>query len=180
MQQPEDLPLSGRIVAFDLGEVRVGVALSDPGQVIASPFETLTVPRGDDNALVGALERAIGRHDAAGVVIGLPRRPDGRDGAAAQRARTVAAAVADRTDVAVVLWDERYTTVEAERSLIEADLSRTRRRQVIDQVAASVILQSVLDAQRRRRTADGSPATDNGDVNNSAAATDATEQEQPT
>ncbi|MEX0593108.1 MAG: Holliday junction resolvase RuvX, partial [Nitriliruptoraceae bacterium] len=101
-------------------------------------------------------------------------------GAAAQRARTVAAAVADRTDVAVVLWDERYTTVEAERSLIEADLSRTRRRQVIDQVAASVILQSVLDAQRRRRTADGSPATDNGDVNNSAAATDATEQEQPT
>ncbi|MEX0593069.1 MAG: Holliday junction resolvase RuvX, partial [Nitriliruptoraceae bacterium] len=68
MQQPEDLPLSGRIVAFDLGEVRVGVALSDPGQVIASPFETLTVPRGDDNALVGALVRAIGRHVAAGVV----------------------------------------------------------------------------------------------------------------
>lgn len=145
------LPLTGRLIAFDLGEVRVGVALSDPSQVIASPFETLTVPRSDDVALLGAMERAILRHDASGVVIGLPKRTDGREGAAAQRARSIAAKVATVITAPVVLWDERYTTVEAERSLLEADVKRARRRAIIDQVAASVVLQSVLDAQRHRR-----------------------------
>lgn len=168
----ECLPLEGRLIAFDLGEVRVGVALSDPRQIIASPFETVTVPRADDGALIGAIERAIVRHDAAGVVIGLPTRLDGREGAAARRARDVAKRIATSSGVPVLLWDERYTTVEAERSLVQADLSRSRRREVIDQVAASVVLQSVLDAQRRRRElapdAPQSPPADQG----SAAAVD--------
>lgn len=150
----EHLPTEGRLIAFDLGEVRVGVALSDPRQVIASPFETVNVPRADEGALVGAIERAIRRHDAVGAVIGLPRRPDGREGGAASRARSVANQIAASTGVPVLLWDERYTTVEAERLLVEADVSRPRRREVIDQLAASVVLQSVLDAQRRLHTPD--------------------------
>ncbi len=147
----DELPLSGRLVAFDLGEVRIGVAVSDPGQIIASPVETLQVPRNDDRPLLDALASAVARHDVVGVVIGLPRRLDGADGAAAQRARTIATELAERTGRPVALLDERFSTVEAERVLLDADMSRADRKDTVDRVAAGVILQAALDAQRRRR-----------------------------
>lgn len=147
----DELPLSGRLIAFDLGDVRIGIALSDPGQIIASPMETLQAPAGEDRPLIDALENAIIRHDAAGIVVGHPRRLDGHDGAAAQRARRVADALHERTGLAVALWDERFTTVEAERVLVDADLSRANRKQTVDRVAAGVLLQAVLEAQRVRR-----------------------------
>lgn len=148
----DELPTSGRLVAFDLGEVRIGIALSDPGQVVASPAETLHVPRGDDAPALDALADATVRHDAAGVVVGYPRRLDGREGSAAARARRFAEQLRGRTGLPVVLWDERFTTVEAERALIQGDVSRADRKDTIDRVAASVLLQSVLEAQRARRT----------------------------
>ena len=147
------LPDAGRLVAIDLGEVRVGVAVSDPGQVVASPVETLHVPRGRVEPMLDALVDAVSRHDAVGVVVGYPRRLDGREGEPARQARLLADRLAERTDLPVVLVDERFTTVEAERVLLEGDVSRAGRKQVVDRVAASVMLSSVLEGRRRHRLA---------------------------
>lgn len=149
----DQLPLNGRLVAIDLGEVRIGIALSDPGQVVASPAETLHVPRDEDDATLDALVDAVVRHEAAGIVVGYPRRLDGREGAAAARARRIAEALRQRTGREVLLWDERFTTVEAERVLLQGDVSRRDRKDTVDRLAASVLLQSVLEAQRVRRRA---------------------------
>lgn len=145
------LPTAGRLVALDLGEVRIGVAVSDPGQVVASPAETLHVPRDQDAPLIDALVNAAVRHEAAAIVVGYPRTLEGREGSAAHRARRIADAVRERTGLPVRLVDERFTTVEAERVLLDADLSRADRKDTIDRIAASVLLQSVLEAQRRDR-----------------------------
>jgi putative holliday junction resolvase len=149
----EELPLQGRLLAIDLGEVRIGLALSDPTQTIASPAETLHVPRGQDQPTLAALVDAVARHEASGVVIGEPRRLDGRQGAGAARARRFADELAARTDLPVLLWDERFTTAEAERVLLEGDVSRRDRKGVVDQLAASLLLQAVLTVQSRRRAA---------------------------
>jgi putative holliday junction resolvase len=145
------LPDTGRLLGIDLGEVRIGLALSDPGQVVASPAETLHVPRDADGPALTALADAAVRHDAAGLVVGYPRTLDGREGRAAGRARRFADELRQRTSLPVLLWDERFTTVEAERVLIGADLSRADRKDTIDRVAASVLLQAVLEAQRQQR-----------------------------
>lgn len=147
----DELPLTGRLVAIDLGEVRVGLAVSDPGQVVASPAETLQVPRDADAPTVDALVKAAARHEAAALVVGLPRALDGSEGDAARRARWFADRLRERTLLPVALADERFTTVEAERVLLQADVSRSGRRSAVDQVAASVLLQTVLESQRRRR-----------------------------
>ncbi len=143
------LPRTGRLLGIDLGEVRIGLALSDPGQVVASPAETLHVPRDAEDPAIDALADAARRHDAAGLVVGYPRTLDGREGRAAGRARRFADELRRRTGLPVLLWDERFTTVEAERVLLDADLSRADRKDTIDRVAASVLLQAVLEAQRR-------------------------------
>jgi putative holliday junction resolvase len=146
----DDLPRQGRLIAVDLGEVRVGIAVSDPGQVVASPAETLHVPRDEDGPLVDALADAARRHEAVGIVVGDPRQLDGTPGQPAQRARRIADGLAERSGLPVVLWDERFTTVEAERVLLDADLSRAGRKDTIDRVAASVLLQGVLESRRGR------------------------------
>ncbi|MTV25530.1 Holliday junction resolvase RuvX [Nitriliruptoraceae bacterium ZYF776] len=148
----DELPTSGRLVAIDLGEVRVGIAVSDPGQVLASPAETLQVPRNADEPTLDALVDALARHDAAGVVLGLPKKLDNREDAPARRARWFAQRLRERTGLPVALQDERFTTVEAERVLLDADLSRADRKTTIDRVAASVLLQGVLERQRARRS----------------------------
>lgn len=148
------LPTSGRLLAVDLGEVRIGLALSDPAQMIASPAETIDVPRDQAGPALDALVGAIDRHGAAGVVVGLPRQLDGSEGDAARRARRMANRLRERTGLPVALWDERFTTTEAERVMLAQDASRRERREQIDRVAASVLLQAVLEAQRRRRSPD--------------------------
>jgi putative Holliday junction resolvase len=160
MRRPGDvLPTVGRLVAIDLGRVRVGVAVSDPMQVVASPAETVDVADLDDgdtmdvDALALRLAAVVAEQDAAGVVVGAPLSLDGREGEAAREARAFADALRGRSGLPVRLVDERFTSTTAERSLIEADMSRTDRRRVVDQVAASVLLQGVLaahDAQRRQ------------------------------
>ena len=151
-RQSDDLPASGRLLAIDLGEVRIGLALSDPTQTIASPAETLQVPRNQDGPALDGLVGAVGRHEVVGLVVGEPRQLDGTEGAPAQRARWFAERLRERTGLPVALWDERFTTTEAERAMIAGDVSREDRRESIDGVAASLFLQSVLEAQRRRRT----------------------------
>ncbi len=144
-----DLPDTGRLLGIDLGEVRIGLALSDPGQVLASPAETLEVPRDQDGPAVDALVNAIERHEAAGIVVGDPKQLDGRAGDATRRARWFAKRLGERTGLPVVLWDERFSTTEAERVMLDQDASRAERRTSIDRVAAAVLLQGVLESRRR-------------------------------
>jgi putative holliday junction resolvase len=162
MRRPGDeLPTTGRLVAFDLGRVRVGVAVSDPSQLVASPVETLDVAdldRGEEmdvTALADRLASVARGLVADGVVVGAPLALDGHEGEAAREARAVADALRVATGLPVRLVDERFTTAEAERALLEADVSRAGRRKVVDRVAAGVLLQGVLAAQDVRRRAEG-------------------------
>lgn len=144
------LPPIGRLLGVDVGDVRVGLAMSDAGQVVASPFET--IPGHDDaDRVAHEVATAIAAHDVVGIAVGYPRSMDGREGAAARRCRRVAELLAAITALPVLLWDERYSTVEAERTLLQADLRRSRRREVVDRVAASLILQGVLAARQLQR-----------------------------
>jgi len=159
MRRPGDvLPTSGRLVAIDLGRVRVGVAVSDPLQVVASPVDTVEVAdldlgeAMDVAALAGRLADVVTSHGAAGVVVGAPLDLSGAEGEAAREARAVADALRTRTGLPVRLVDERFTSTSAERSLIEADVSRSERRRVADRVAASILLQGVLAGQTLRTT----------------------------
>lgn len=162
MRRPgDDLPTTGRLVAFDLGRVRVGVAVSDPSQVVASPSDTLDVAdldRGeamDVDALAARLADVARDLAAAGIVVGAPLALDGHEGEAAREARAVADALRTALGLPVRLVDERFTTAEAERALLEADVSRAGRRKVVDRVAAGVLLQGVLAAQDVRRRTEG-------------------------
>ncbi len=130
-------------MALDVGTVRVGVAASDPHQVLASPVET--VPAADLDRIVQiAQERAAIR-----IVVGLPRTLAGREGSSVTMARAYAAALEPRVaPVPVELVDERLTTVLADQRLAGAGISTRKRRRVIDQVAAVALLQGVLDAPR--------------------------------
>lgn len=143
-RQLADLPTAGRLLAVDLGEVRIGLALSDASQTVATPLDTLHA--GAD--VVGQLAQVSEERDVVGLVVGYPRTLRGREGRAAREARETADAIRERTGLPVVLWDERLTTVEAERVMLAQDASRGTRRQAIDRVAATLLLQSALDARR--------------------------------
>lgn len=137
------LPRDRGIAGLDLGEKTVGVAVSDRMLSVATPL--LTVRRkkfGLDAAAVLDVARA---RDLGGLVLGLPRNMDGSEGARCQSTRAFARNLSALTDLPITFWDERLSTVAAERALIEADMSRAKRAQVIDHVAAGVILQGVLD-----------------------------------
>lgn len=141
------LPSTGRLLGVDLGDVRVGLAITDAGQLVATPLETRpALDDVDDQA--EDLSEAVTEHGVGAIVVGYPRTLQGREGAAAARARRVASALADQTSLPVVLWDERFTTVEAERVMLDQDASRRDRRANIDRVAATLILQGVVEARR--------------------------------
>ena len=139
----------GRRLGIDVGAVRVGVALSDPDGVLATPLATVArdVVRGSDLDTIAGL---VAEHDVVGVVVGLPRTLAGREGPAAGAAREFATALAARLDggVPVVFSDERLTTVVATRQMRESGRKGRRQRAVVDQVAAVAILQGWLDARR--------------------------------
>ena len=141
---------AGRLLALDLGAVRIGLALSDLLGITAQPLDALKRigPRKDLQA-VAAL---VGERDVGTVVVGLPLKLSGEEGSAAAEAREFAAKLERRVGkVRVVLWDERMTTVQAERVLIRGDVRRRKRREKIDSMAAALILQSYLDARCRDR-----------------------------
>src|SRR5215831_17942592 len=138
--------VSRRVIAIDLGARRIGVAVTDELRIAAHPHATLTRRGGQrDLDAIGALVRDL---DAERVVLGLPLSPEGDEGPAARGARAFADRLRAALSVPVELVDERFSTVEAEEVLLEADLSRARRRQTIDRVAAAVILRRWLDANR--------------------------------
>jgi putative Holliday junction resolvase len=140
---------TGRRLGVDFGEVRVGVALSDPSGILATPLVTLTRDRSRGTDLE-ALAALVAEHEVVEVVVGLPRTLAGRQGPAAQAATEYARALTDRLGdaVPVRLTDERLTTVTAARVLAERGVRGRKQRAVVDQAAAVEILQSWLDARR--------------------------------
>src|ERR1035437_1693811 len=134
----------GRIMAVDLGEKRVGFALSDPTGFLASSLETAHVS--NPGEVLAAIKRLCAMHAPERIVVGLPLNMDGTHGIAAQKTTAFAARLREKLGLPVDTWDERLTTRLVQRVLIEANVSRTRRREVVDQLAAQVILQSYLDA----------------------------------
>jgi len=143
---------AGRLLGIDVGSKTLGLALSDATRVIASPLLTLRRARFRDDA--AALGRIVAEYAVSGLVIGLPVSMDGREGPRCQSVRQFAANLSAHVDLPMAFWDERWSTVAVERMLVtEADLSRKRRREVVDKQAAGYILQGALDflADRARR-----------------------------
>jgi putative holliday junction resolvase len=135
-----------RLIGIDVGTKTLGLALSDTTRSIASALVTLRRTRlGED--LTRLLEVAA-QHGAGGFVAGLPLNLDGSAGPRVQSTRAFVRNLAKATPLPVVYWDERLSTVAAERMLIEADMSRKRRAEVVDKVAATLILQGALDRMR--------------------------------
>lgn len=141
-------PRHGRRLGVDVGAVRVGVALSDPEGLLATPLVTLRRDERDGTDLQ-QLADLVTEYEVVEVVVGLPRTLAGRTGPAALAASDYAAALAGRLDVPVRMTDERLSTVHATRVLAERGVRGRKQRAVVDQAAAVTILQGVLDAARR-------------------------------
>ena len=137
------LPPKRRLMGLDPGSKTVGVALSDLSRMVASPAESLK--RGKFRDLAARLEVLMQTEEVGGLVVGLPLNMDGSEGPSAQSARQFAENLAARLKAPVALWDERLSTAAVERALIEGDLSRRRRSQLVDKLAAAYILQGALD-----------------------------------
>jgi len=131
------------LMGLDLGDKTIGVAICDAFRSIATP--RLTIRRKKFGLDADRLEQLIDQDGIGGLVLGLPRNMDGSEGPRCQSTRAFARNFTARRDVPILLWDERLSTVAAERALLEADTSRKRRAEVIDHVAASYILQGALD-----------------------------------
>ena len=132
-----------KALGIDLGDARIGVAASDDLGMLAHPLETIPATKGDPIARI--LELAASR-GAAAIVIGMPRNMDGTYGPAATKAKEFIEALRSSTEIKVIGWDERLTTVSAQRSLHEAGKNTKKQRPIIDQVAAQIILQGWLDS----------------------------------
>jgi putative Holliday junction resolvase len=137
------LPASGALAGLDFGDKTIGIAISDLRRQVATPLSTIRRVKftADADALL-ALCTARG---IAGLILGLPRNMDGSEGPRAQATRAFARNLSRLTTLPIGFWDERLSTVAAERALLEADTSRKRRSEVIDHVAAGYILQGALD-----------------------------------
>jgi len=137
----------GALIGLDLGTKTIGVAVSDPDRRVAAPVETIARKRFALDArrvIALAAERR-----AVGYVLGLPINMDGSEGPRAQSTRAFARSLAQLTELPIALWDERLSTAAVERALIAADASRAKRKAVIDQHAATYILQGALDRLAR-------------------------------
>jgi len=140
------LPETGALGGLDLGDKTIGVAVSDTLRSVATPLETIRRKKFtlDSKRLFEIVtERAV-----VGIVLGLPRNMDGSEGPRCQSTRAFARNLSYLTELPITYWDERLSTIAAERALLEADTSRKRRAEVIDHVAASYILQGLLDRLR--------------------------------
>ncbi|HET6373604.1 MAG TPA: Holliday junction resolvase RuvX [Candidatus Polarisedimenticolia bacterium] len=136
-----------RILALDVGEATLGVAVSDSLGLTAQPITT--IHRSGMKEDLRAISRLIEEHAATTILVGMPLRMSGEAGTAAAEVEVFVGKLRTRLALPVITWDERLSTVQAERALLEADLSRRKRREVINQVAAAIILQSYLDSRPR-------------------------------
>ena len=137
------LPPVGALAGLDLGTKTLGVAVSDTFRSVATPLQTIR--RTKFTADAEALEAILRARTIAGLILGMPLNMDGSEGPRLQSTRAFARNLSRRIETPIALWDERLSTVAAERALLEADTSRKRRAEVIDHVAAGYILQGALD-----------------------------------
>ena len=147
IRNPSDLvgavSRNARLLGIDVGEKTLGLALSDTTHVIASPLETLR--RGKFASDVGRLRDLVAKHGVGGFVVGLPVNMNGSEGPRCQSVRAFAANLLGRIDLPLAFWDERMSTLAVTRTMLEADLSRGRRAELVDKMAAAYILQGFLD-----------------------------------
>jgi putative holliday junction resolvase len=141
------MPERGALIGLDLGTKTIGVAVSDPSRRLAAPVVTIARSRFANDA--ERLFELAAERRAVGFVLGLPLNMDGSEGSRAQATRAFARNLAKLTALPIALWDERLSTAAVERVLIEADVSRRKRKAVIDQHAAAYILQGALDRLAR-------------------------------
>jgi putative Holliday junction resolvase len=137
------LPARARLMGLDVGTKTIGLALSDTRRVIASPLETIRRRRFRED--MARLSMLIDAQDVGGLVIGLPLTLTGADGPRTQSIRQFARNLITFRDLPVAFWDERLSTVAVTREMIAADLTRKRRGEIVDRVAAAYILQGCLD-----------------------------------
>ena len=144
---PADLPAAGRLLAIDWGEKRIGLALSDPTQTLAHPLGTLT-RRAGRRLPMRELRNQVDSHHPTGIVVGLPLESDGTEGDTARAAREMGEQVTQATGLPVVYVDERMSTSRVRRSVAEMGGKTRGREGELDQLAATVVLQSFLDGRR--------------------------------
>lgn len=147
---PIPRPQKGRIVGIDFGLARLGIALSDESKMLASPMTTIKAEKKADKTAEKVLKELIAHQDAnrytiEAIVVGLPLMMSGKSGFLADEVKHFVVLLKQLTSIPIVMWDERLTTVQAERSLREGNLTRKKRAQVVDAVAAVIILQNFLD-----------------------------------
>ncbi len=143
------IPARGRILGVDWGELRIGLALSDESQVLATPLETMHRREGKRLPMPRFLQ-LVGLHNPVGCVIGLPLSLEGTEGDSASAARAMADTIARRTGLPLELWDERMSTARALAAIREQGGSTRGRKADVDALAAAVLLQHFLDARRNR------------------------------
>jgi len=136
-----------RLLGLDVGKKTIGLALSDTTLTVASPLETIR--RGKFASDVERIRRIVAEQGIGALVVGLPINMDGSEGPRCQSVRQFAKSLLERLTLPLAFWDERLSTAAVMRTLIEADMSRKRRRETIDKLAAAYILQGALDAARR-------------------------------
>lgn len=140
-----------RVLGVDLGEKRIGLALSDELGILASPLEVFEFE--NRPAALQYISEVAKRRQVGEVVIGLPLDMSGSRGVMAEAAEAFAGELREMVEIPVVCWDERLTTAQAERAMLEADTSRAGRRRQIDMVAAALMLQAYLDLRRSKEAA---------------------------
>lgn len=145
----QSIPPAGRILAVDWGEVRIGLALSDETQTLATPLETLVRRAGKRLPMTRLLE-LTSLHHPVGIVVGLPLSSEGTEAESASMAREMAGVIAQRTQLPLELWDERMTTTRALGAIREQRGSTRGRKADVDALAAAILLQHFLDARRNR------------------------------
>jgi len=140
----------GRFLGFDVGTKTIGLALSDTKRTIATPFQVIHRTQWKKDA--ETLLKVIKEYHILGIIVGFPLNMDGTEGPRCQSIRQFIANLLSLTDLPVCLWDERLSTMAVTRTLLEADLSRAKRKNVVDKMAAAYILQGFLDGFGRVHT----------------------------
>ena len=143
----ESIPPTGRIMGLDLGTKTIGVAVSDGMRYSATPLETIKRTKFTQDAI--RLDELIAQNAIVAIILGLPLNMDGSEGPRVQSTRAFARNLATKINIPIVFWDERLSTTAVTRTLIEADVRRDKRREVVDKLAASYILQGALERLRR-------------------------------
>lgn len=133
-----------KVLGLDIGEKRMGIAVSDALRCTAQGLTVLQRSNADDD--IGAIQELIDASEVSEVVVGLPKNMDGSLGQGAQKVLSFVSKLEESLSIPIILWDERLTTAEATRMLLQADVTRKKRRKVVDKIAAVLILQGYLDS----------------------------------